>query len=255
MTKLKKIVLFISIYIFLCVILFFFSVWIIPFWTDSLILRKFFTVISFFTPVLILYGDGETEFLSTQGFNLFFIFTNLLNTYIVYKIGLWWHFKKSALSQKINLKPNKKRLWRWIILITITVAITVIVFYVYLSKLLVIDTPLITPLTFQDFGISQTYIYHDFTFPFPLPEKEVTDSLMNKSIIVVDNLTKNQIDALAGSVFSTKWKQFGYDFPGDGMRVKYWKSDEKPAVEIFYKREEGSVEIKFIHPKDIPSWR
>jgi len=155
-----------------------------------------------------------------------------------------------------TVQPNKKRLWRWIILITITVAITVIVFYVYLSKLLITDTPLITPPTFQTFGISQTYTYYDFTFPFPLSEEEVTDSLMNKSIIVVDNLTKNQIDALyMVSVYFTGWKQFGYDFPGDGMRVKYWKSDEEPAVEIFYKDEQGSVEIKFIHPKDIPSWR
>jgi hypothetical protein len=159
-------------------------------------------------------------------------------------------------SEELGIvQPNKKRLWRWIILITITVAITAIVFYVYLSKLLVIDTPLITPLTFQDFGISQTYTYYDFTFPFPLSKEEVKDSLMNKSIIVVDNLTKNQIYALEDSVFSTEWKQFGYDFSGDGMRVKYWKSDEKPAVEIFYKEELGHVEIKFIHPKDIPSWR
>lgn len=187
MTKLKKIVLFVSIYILLWPILHIFSMSIIPTWTDLPILKIFFSVISFFTPAVIFYGNGGGGFLSTQAFNPFFIFTNILNTFIVYKMIPFIAHKIIPFTRLIFNKPTN--LMKKIFAILFAASIILNLFLVF--KIVNLDKQLET-----NQKSVKNYIYARQTFPWE-NQPNIVGSMVTK--VIPDFIIPGKIN-----VFSNK---------------------------------------------------
>jgi len=150
---------------------------------------------------------------------------------------------------------------------TITLVLTlifVVLYYISVARVCcggVTEDMVVNPPQPSNFGINKTYFYHNFEFPFVLDEEKVTDSLMNGSIISYKNPTKGEVESLMVLPLNNGWKSGGMQFYKDGgsQLLKYYKTLDKPGIQLFYKYDMNtgkysSIDVKFIHPKDMANW-